>query len=545
MRASTRIMGSRVHPEADQSELIVRVESSSSSPEEDVVPVLQQLQLHVRHSINRGVSLEQLFHHFAQHQPALGVELSVMPVPGEREEITPPLLHETLVDLHIPSTLGIAKQLVTRYSRGRCALLLEHFKDMVLHSAKTRSQRRELVPKTLQSRRTKSFQVLPAFSSRESNVDDELDPLFRQRFRLNPDQIAVQDDPNFAECFIPLQVGDLCSRLAYETQHDPMFAEHFEKLSSMMRKLIYVRMYASATEAFQLYANHDPDGDQQETMRAKDYIGLLDVVGRNPAHSHTLNLRMFERVLASFCEDANYLQISEHDMDKNWTKTLSSSLNMHTKWEQAAVEMKAFERGRRLVDTIVERNFGNLWGRLLPGTWVWLSPRHVCRKHKRALYSDYFGDWPPAQPIQARNLGDLEQNDDDGDDDDESSGAKSARNRACCSFCCRTWVPWMAAGGPHTWYYWTPDGTLVQRRRTFSRLLVQFRVDKPKSMSSENYAFVKQLASRHLATSGGGQAREDADGNAVTHTRRANEQSSQFVFLKLFKDFPIDEIGTL
>ena len=78
----------------------------------------------------------------------------------------------------------------------------------------------------------------------------------------------------------------------------------------------------------------------------------------------------------------------------------------------------------------------------------------------------------------------------------------------------------------------------------FSRLLVQFRVDKPKSMSSENYTFVKRLASRHLATSGGGQASEDADGNVVSHTRRANEQSAQFVFLKLFKDFPIDEIGT-
>ena len=79
----------------------------------------------------------------------------------------------------------------------------------------------------------------------------------------------------------------------------------------------------------------------------------------------------------------------------------------------------------------------------------------------------------------------------------------------------------------------------------FSRLLVQFRVDKLKAMSSENYALVKRLASRHLATSGGGQAMEDADGNAVSHTRRAQEQSSQFVFLKLFKDFPVDEIGTL
>ena len=79
----------------------------------------------------------------------------------------------------------------------------------------------------------------------------------------------------------------------------------------------------------------------------------------------------------------------------------------------------------------------------------------------------------------------------------------------------------------------------------FSRLLIQFRVDKPDVLSSENHAFVKLLASRHLAASGGGKATEDADGNFVSHTQRAKEQSSQFVFLKLFKDFPIDELGAL
>lgn len=536
----------KVHPQPEERD------ADSSPREEDLQPVLDQLHAHVQHSINRGLSLEQLFLHFAHNQEGLDVKLSAHQSTrpdgrkaGQQVDITPALLHETLAELHIPSTLGIAQKLVTRYSGGKCVLLREQFKSLVL--PQTGSQRRELVPKSLQSQRAKSCRILPAFSSREEDsdhVDDnELDPLVRQRFCLNPDQIVVRDDPSFSECFIPLQIGDLCSRLAYESQGDPAFDEHFETLSSMMRKLIYVRMYTSATEAFQLYANHDPDSDQQETMRAKDYIGVEDVVGTRSEHSHTLNLRLFERVLSSFCEDANYLRISEQELDKNWTKTFGKALNLRTEWEQNAVEMKAFERGRRLVDQVVERDYTNLWGRLLPGTWAWVSPRHVCRKHKRAVMSDHFGDWPLfQQPSQGSAGGDLEPND---DDDEFAEPLKSARTGACCTFCCRTWVPWWAAGRHHTWFYRTPDGTLVQRRRVFSRLLVQFRVDKPQSLRSKNYAFVKRLASRHLAMSGGGDANEDADGNSVSNTRRATEQASQFVFLKLFKDFPIDEIGAL
>eukprot|EP01046_Picozoa_sp_COSAG06_P013623 COSAG06_NODE_828_length_12054_cov_67.028440_11_plen_361_part_00 len=319
--------------------------------------------------------------------------------------------------------------------------------------------------------------------------------------------------------------------------------------------------------------------------------------------------------------------------------------------KRETVFLQAFERGRRLVDSHVELNFANLWGWMLPWSVVFLSPRHLCEsskrkraaktvflshlyiktiflprqardKHKKSskktvflgeLWSDNFGDWPPAQPSSSGGGG--SQGGDGNDDDDDE--AESAARRGCCAFANRCWIPWRAIGGPHTWYYRCPvDGTLVQRRRVFSRLLVQFRVDDPgkkthisfaipfdaknaailprqargkhrestqkersmrfltEALGVENRGFVRRLASRHLAASGGGrlitpektvvffecfphvcpepvlvndrflyingsktggQAKVDLDGKPVSHSNRAKEQSSQFVFLKLFK----------
>ena len=61
-------------------------------------------------------------------------------------------------------------------------------------------------------------------------------------------------------------------------------------------------------------------------------------------------------------------------------KTMDFTLKM--------VHFLAFERGRRIVDAPVPRTVWNLWGWKLPGTWVWLAPRHCCREHKRNLFSD-------------------------------------------------------------------------------------------------------------------------------------------------------------
>ena len=73
-------------------------------------------------------------------------------------------------------------------------------------------------------------------------------------------------------------------------------------------------------------------------------------------------------------------------------------------------------------------------------------------------------------------------------------------------------------------------------------MLVKFRVDRPHTLSSVNEVFVRHLAAKHLATSGKGTSR-DLDGiEQASYSDRAKEQSSQFVFLKLFKDFPVDEI---
>jgi hypothetical protein len=574
-------MAATVHPEPAAPPLeSVHVAAGVGSADGQLDAVLAQLRSHTRHAINRGLSLEQLFRYFANNrdrkQPG---SLPRSAGKDEQPEITPAMLHETLMEVYIPSTPSIAKKLVTKFSNGGCVLLPEHFNRLVMGPSKTQSQRRVLIPKGLTSQRSKSFRVLPTFSGEDDqDKDSERDPMLINRFQLSRDQIVVHDDPDFAECFIPLQVSDLCDRLAYESRHDPIFAEHFEALSGMMRKLIYVRLYASATDAFQLYADHDPDGDQQRTMRAKDYISLSDVVGEDAEHSQTLNVRLFEQVLASFCTDANFMQIADESLDQNWTKALGSSLNLQLDWEKKAVEMKAFERGRRLVDSHVELNFANLWGWLLPWSVVFLSPRHLCEssKRKRQLWSDNFGDWPPAQPSSSGG-GSGQDGDENDDDDDE---AERAARRGCCACANRCWIPWRAIGGPHTWYYRSPvDGTLVQRRRVFSRLLVQFRVDDPEALGVENRGFVRRLASRHLAASGGaknayllrhfilnwsfcqdrlgtnigkvekrvaffagGQAKVDLDGKPVSHTNRAKEQSSQFVFLKLFKDFPIDEI---
>lgn len=61
----------------------------------------------------------------------------------------------------------------------------------------------------------------------------------------------------------------------------------------------------------------------------------------------------------------------------------------------------------------------------------------------------------------------------------------------------------------------------------------------------EHDSSLRNLAARNLATAGGGAANE-LDGTVkASFTERAKEMSSQFVFLKLFKDFPVvsHEIG--
>eukprot|EP01046_Picozoa_sp_COSAG06_P013622 COSAG06_NODE_828_length_12054_cov_67.028440_10_plen_383_part_00 len=380
-------MPATVHPEPAAPPLeSVHVAAGVGSADGQLDAVLAQLRSHTRHAINRGLSLEQLFRYFANNrdrkQPG---SLPRSAGKDEQPEITPAMLHETLMEVYIPSTPSIAKKLVTNFSKGGCVLLPEHFNRLVMGPSKTQSQRRVLIPKGLTSQRSKSFCVRPTFSGEEDDQhkDSERDPMLMNRFQLSRDQIVVHDDPDFAECFIPLQVSDLCDRLAYESRHDPIFAEHFEALSGMMRKLIYVRLYTSATDAFQLYADHDPDGDQQRTMRAKDYISLSDVVGEDAEHSQTLNLRLFEQarkrhflstfyikmiilprqardkhkknskksgrpvflqVLASFCTDANFMQIADESLDQNWTKALGSSLNLQLDWEKKAVEMKVRKR---------------------------------------------------------------------------------------------------------------------------------------------------------------------------------------------------------
>jgi hypothetical protein len=74
------------------------------------------------------------------------------------------------------------------------------------------------------------------------------------------------------------------------------------------------------------------------------------------------------------------------------------------------------------------------------------------------------------------------------------------------------------------------------------RLLVKFRVDRPAALKRPHEETVRALAAKHMATAGGGAASnlEEAGAARVGHTALAVEQSSQFVFLKLFKDFPID-----
>ena len=71
---------------------------------------------------------------------------------------------------------------------------------------------------------------------------------------------------------------------------------------------------------------------------------------------------------------------------------------------------------------------------------------------------------------------------------------------------------------------------------------MKFRVDRPAALKRPHEATVRALAAKHMATAGGGAASnlEEAGAARVGHTALAVEQSSQFVFLKLFKDFPID-----
>ena len=110
----------QVHPasptEAASDSLLVAV---APSPE-DFEAVLGKLRFHVRHARFRGLGHEQLFRHFAR---SLTEEGTLGHSTAESAEITPALLHHTLLDLHIPSTAAIAKALVTRYSDGGCGAI--------------------------------------------------------------------------------------------------------------------------------------------------------------------------------------------------------------------------------------------------------------------------------------------------------------------------------------------------------------------------------------------------------------------------------------
>jgi hypothetical protein len=48
----------------------------------------------------------------------------------------------------------------------------------------------------------------------------------------------VQDDAHFSERFIPVQVGSLCNRLAYEARVDPEWQAGFRELAALLRQLV-------------------------------------------------------------------------------------------------------------------------------------------------------------------------------------------------------------------------------------------------------------------------------------------------------------------
>ena len=105
-------------------------------------------------------------------------------------------------------------------------------------------------------------------------------------------------------------------------------------------------------------------------------------------------------------------------------------------WERDAVEMAAWERGRRFVDRRVECSYANLWGWLLPGRWRYIHVRHVMKsraKQRTLLYDRFPG---------------------------LASGGLFV-------------IPWFHAGGPNTTYFENSSGQLIERSRVFSRLLVR------------------------------------------------------------------------
>eukprot|EP01050_Picozoa_sp_SAG11_P020945 SAG11_NODE_3628_length_2326_cov_3.714414_1_plen_68_part_00 len=62
-------------------------------------------------------------------------------------------------------------------------------------------------------------------------------------------------------------------------------------------------------------------------------------------------------------------------------------------------------------------------------------------------------------------------------------------------------------------------------------------MNRPTALKAKNQRTVHALAAKHQALAGGGAAKleRDAAGVEISSSSRAREQSSQFVFLKLFK----------
>ena len=548
-------MGGRVHP-AEPAEALaadgdaeLQQENSEASLAPSAAAVLRSLRFHVRHAMFKGVRLEQLFRHFCDSDSGTAT------VP----EITPARLKRALVDLdeeldRVACTDTDARELVSHFSDGDCVLLEDGFRRMASDPASSEGaagqplQTVKSVRKMPKRLKSSGFAAAAMSSSGPDDHDAEHhegeDPLLWHRFKLDRDQAVVQDDPDHIERLIPIEVDDLCDRLAYEADHaggerGGIAYEQFTELSRLILRLVNMRLYGTASEAFQLYSSHDPDNDSQRTMRARKYCSLTERPDLTE-DTRTLNLRLFDKILHSFADAANFNRLTLSE-GTDWEKTLTRSMGVKVDWQKDAVEMEMYERGRRFVDFQVDRNLWNLWGLRLPGWWAWISPRDLCSKHKRRTH--VFADkWLKVSAKQEQ--------------EQEQQGGGG---------CCRgAWIPWPATSapigepdGPNTFYYsdrstrrcrwcrWCCDGPLVQRRRVFSRLLVKFRVNRIEKLTKARRSIsvpsheetVRKLAAKHLATEGS--VRRDVA--KIDCEQRAKEQTSQFVFLKLFKDFPIDE----
>eukprot|EP01048_Picozoa_sp_COSAG05_P000036 COSAG05_NODE_1_length_66591_cov_307.301581_36_plen_1386_part_00 len=531
----------------------------------------------VMEALEIGLTNEQCFRHFSEG----GAE-----IPEQR-------LHSKLKDMDVRATHAVVRALIGQHTDGGSVLTRDSFERLVgLHthfSEDSRGHEKQKGPKrgdsgTLHKPAGFHRALLPkALSSQHSALSNQLrDPQGEHtmhaaglpKFGLEEGQVVIQDDPEFVERFVPIQVGELVDRLLYECRHEEIFAEQFEELSVLLRKLVYVRMHDKSSEAFWLYMHHDPDDDQRRIMRAafsqQGGLGLVshddaiidDEDGPQRRLGHSLNLKLFQQLLADFCDHANFTLVPNAEMQD----ATNMATGLILQWETENVELEAYERGRRFVDTRVRRTASNLWGLWMPGTWRYIPCRRMCTKRKRLYYED---EWR-------------------------------------CGL-----IPWFAPGGPNTWYYKDPThkdqgrlcgccgcSSIVQRTRVFSRLMVAWRVSQPQGLSQRAREEVVQLAAAQLAKAGGGQAGAeeippDDNGagelrsngsNAIdggetepslgaarsrglgtssqesmssshrsfafrdlwreraTPEEKAREHSSKFVFLKLFKDYPVDDI---